>query len=395
MQLLSWMHRKFQKDATGSLQTLVVGSTCTCLLLKPSANNHGEYKTPSNDSIQRWQSRQQCQHHLKEFNDENTEEFSENQSPDIFPGFLTIGTLSVESISEAPTPTFDLPHQLANESGMAEMRYDLKLINEELEKFLKVEAEKEGNTDLSRKNSEASTITLSEEVKEDENDYNSVKMYPLQGYLFGSSNELLETKPKEKKEKVSLFELFKKNTIMARNSIKEADKTQKQAAKEIKSSDHLINKMLHPAQISHKISNCFSGHAAESFPTTRKLNKINQLFHKKVHPENSKAAYAVKDPKVSKYKYKHKTPNSSNTRVDSELGSERSKIRCWGALKRGKKHCSKTDMKLPCDAITGNYLDLPQRYTNGESGDADKEHWINTDEEYFVLELQQNEEVQD
>uniref|UniRef100_A0A803KWL4 Protein LAZY 1-like n=1 Tax=Chenopodium quinoa TaxID=63459 RepID=A0A803KWL4_CHEQI len=355
MKLLSWMHRKFQKDATSSLQTLVVGSTCTCLLLKPSANNHGEYKTPSNDSIQRWQSRQQCQHHLKEINDENTEEFSENQSPDIFPGFLTIGTLSVESISEAPTPTFDLPHQVANESGMAEMRYDLKLINEELEKFLKVEAEKEGNTDLSRKNSEASTITLSAEVKEDENDHNSVKM----------------------------------------SSIKEADKSQKQAAKGIKSSDNLINKILHTAQISHKISNFFSGHAAESFPTTRKLNKINQLFHKKVHPENSKAAYAVKDPKVSKYKYKHKTPNSSNIRVDSELGSERSKIRCWGTLKRGKRHCSKTDMKLPRDAITGKYLDLPQRYTNGESGDADKEHWINTDEEYFVLELQQNEEVQD
>lgn len=390
MQLLSWMHRKLQKDATSSLQTLAVGSSCTCLLLKPSANNQGDYTTPGNDSIQRWQPKQQCQHRLKELNVENTEVFNEKQSTEIFPGFLTIGTLSVEPISEAPTPTFDLPHQVTNESGMAEMTYDLKLINEALEKFLKVEAEKEGNTESSRKNSDASTITLSQEVPEDVTDHNSVKkqVYPLQGYLLGSSNDHLETKPKGKKEKASFYKLFKKSTILDRSSIKETEGTHNQAPKEIKSSDHLMNKILQPTQTSPNISKSLTDHAAESYPTMRKLNKINQLFHKKVHPEISKAVTAAKEPMFSKNK--NNTLKSSASYVDTELGSERGKISCWGTLKKGKKHCSKTDMILPQDAITKKYKD-PLEDTSGGAG---REHWINTDEEYFVLELQQNEGVQ-
>ncbi|XP_021849565.1 protein LAZY 1 isoform X2 [Spinacia oleracea] len=387
MQLLSWMHRKLQKDATCSLQASVVGSSCTCFLLKPSANNQGDNLTPSKDSMQMWQRRQQCQNHLKEFSAENTEEYNGNPSIEIFPGFLTIGTLSVETISEAPTPTFDFPHEVINESGMAEMRYDLKLINEELEKFLKVEAEKEGNTESSRKNSNASTITLSEEVQEDVSHHNSIKkrVYPLQGYLLRSSNQLLETKPKARKEKAYL----KKSAIMDISSIKEADRTKKQATHKIKSSDHLINKLLHPTQFSPKFSNCLSGHAAESFLTLRKLNKINKFFHKKVHPEINKVASTAKDPKVSKYK--NKILNSINTNVDSELGCERSTMSCWGTLKKGKKHCFNTDMKLPQDTTTEKILDLTLKDTSGGAG---KEHWIKTDEEYFVLELQQNEGVQ-
>lgn len=256
---------------------LYSGSSCTCLFLKPSANNQVNYITPSNEAKQKWQQKGHCQHHLKEFNPENNEEFNEKESTDIFPGFLTIGTLSMDPISEAPTPKFDMPHQVTNKGGIPKMKYDLKLINEELERFLKVEAEKEGTTDSSRRNSQASTITLSDEVNEDVNDHNSTnkQVYPLQGYLLGSSTELLTTKPKAKKEKTFLYELFKKSTKKDRRSINEADRTPRQATNEIKSPDHLMSKMQLTTQTSPRITRDFTGHAAESFLTLRRLTKVS------------------------------------------------------------------------------------------------------------------------
>lgn len=51
---------------------------------------------------------------------------------------------------------------------------------------------------------------------------------------------------------------------------------------------------------------------------------------------------------------------------------------CWGTLKKGKKHCFNTDMKLPQDTTTEKILDLTLKDTSGGAG---KEHWIKTDEE--------------
>ncbi|CAO2831248.1 unnamed protein product [Amaranthus hypochondriacus] len=359
MKLFSWMHRKLQQDAsaTTSMQASSLGKSCSCLLLMPS-----------NDSKQMWQPNRHCQ---DEFGGNNDEEFNEEQSSEIFPGFLTIGTLSVEPISEPPTPTFDFPQEVTNEGVMTDMKYDLKLINEELEKFLKVEAENEGSTESSRKNSQASTITLGDEVN-DLSDYNSVdkQVYPLQGYLLGSSTELSETKPKEKKGKTSLYALFKKSTMK--------DRSPKQAIKEIQSSDHLMNKIQQPTQNFPMISENPTRHdAAESFFTLKKLKKINRVFHKKVHPDISKVKVPAKECKYDK----KKNPNSY---IDSELTSGKTRIGCWGALKGNK------DMKLPRDAMNEKKLDE----LNDESDSEEMEHWIKTDEEYFVLELQQNKGVQ-
>lgn len=106
--------------------------------------------------------------------------------------------------------------------------------------------------------------------------------------------------------------------------------------------------------------------------------QIRQLFHKKVHPEISKSAYASKEPKYSKYEKKKQTLSSSNSHVDPMLSSEKTRITCWGTLKKKNNHCSHTDMKLPQDENTKNNMDLPLQDISDGAG---REHWIDTDEE--------------
>ncbi|KAL9380756.1 hypothetical protein Peur_026413 [Populus x canadensis] len=79
---------------------------------------------------------------------------------------------------------------------------DLKLVNNELVKFL--EAEEEGCNDSIARRSYVSTITLSGMQMQATNaeDFGKTVACPLQGYLFGSSIEHPETRFGAKKEKV-------------------------------------------------------------------------------------------------------------------------------------------------------------------------------------------------
>ncbi|XP_039033861.1 protein LAZY 1-like [Hibiscus syriacus] len=129
----------------------------------------------------------------------------------LFHGFLTIGTLQSDcTISEPITPTFTMSRENITEGKTEGTENDLKVINDELDKFLEAEAEEHGSIESSRRSSLVSAITLSDKPMQEVNaeEYVNAIVCPLQGYLFGSSIELPEARFEVKKEKASLEELF-------------------------------------------------------------------------------------------------------------------------------------------------------------------------------------------
>lgn len=91
---------------------------------------------------------------------------------------------------------------------------DLKLISNELEKFLEAEA-KEGHDQPSGRNSDANTIasTIAAAEGVDVEEDNQPMKFPLQEYFFRSQIELSETKVAGKKGRASLGEKSAKNLV--------------------------------------------------------------------------------------------------------------------------------------------------------------------------------------
>ncbi|KAK9678139.1 hypothetical protein RND81_11G190600 [Saponaria officinalis] len=364
MKLFSWMHRKSKTDIASSFKGSATG-------LKSSFDSQGVYATPNNNySTLKWQP--QNNHYFNDFSAENYEESNTRENDEIndeiFPGFLTIGTLSVETVTDPPTPTFGFTSQDINEEATTNIKHDLNLLSEDLEKFLKAEGEMQRTNKLSCDKVEPNTITLSDEVKED--------MCPLQGYLLGSSTEQCGPGEIDDKGKTSLHCLFKRRLMMKRKTIGEDEDSGKKAAKENKSAYHLTKKVLQKPPIF--CSDVSVGCAVKPPRKATKPNKIKSLFHKKVHPEISKAA--EEDNGFSNYE---------NERIidKSKSGIRKSnKIGCWTSLTNGKKRLSKHDVISPADG-TKMHSDLP---TKEMAGCSSTEHWINTDDEFFVLELQEN-----
>jgi len=132
-----------------------------------------------------------------------------------FDGSLTIGTLGSEPISAEPsTPTFPMPFEKMTEEQTDVTENDLKLISDELEKFLQAEAKKVGDESPER-SSHVSIITICEKQTEgmDTKECGDSAVCPLQGYLFNSAIELPETSTQVKKERTSMEQLFKRNNI--------------------------------------------------------------------------------------------------------------------------------------------------------------------------------------
>lgn len=129
---------------------------------------------------------------------------------ELFHGFLTIGTLGSEpNVAEPATPKFAISCQSVNEKETLVTDTELKLLNDELEKFLEAEAE-DVDYDSSERSSFVSTITLSgyqiegTDAEEDEN----MVTCPLQQYLLNSSIECPEVGEEMKNEKRTLRKLF-------------------------------------------------------------------------------------------------------------------------------------------------------------------------------------------
>ncbi|GMY13051.1 protein LAZY 1 isoform X2 [Fagus crenata] len=382
MKLLDWLHHKFRNNSIEPFKDLIIGNPCICLSAQPSIDEQDCYMKPSFGSTYKSRSlkqpKQECE---KSFSDseakreeENLEEETSTVISELFHGFLTIGTLGLEPImSEPATPTFSMPLESINESKTEVTENDLKLINYELEKFLEAE-NREWCDESSGRNSHASTITLSgkpTDVAENE-DYEKILVCPLQGYLFGSSIELPETRKEIKKEKASLAELFHRTKITNEENIEKSERGEIQGKKTHKSAMHLMKKMLKKLHASSRSPiPSAGGDAADSVSTKKILHKVIRVFHKKIHPESSIAAREF----VNSHKYKvKKAPSGGYNNGDQmNLGEDNDGLTLEPMSKMGIQ-CCKTNLNAPRDGLPDSNLSA-------------KEHWIMTDADYLVLEL--------
>ncbi|XP_021299319.1 protein LAZY 1 [Herrania umbratica] len=381
LQLLGWMLHKLRQSNIEPFKDFTIGNYCTCLSAHSSLNDQDS--NPKSASGHGHGSRfstlsqQGSENSFTEFEAKGVEEnFGDEASTVIsglFNGFLTIGTLGSELIiSEPETPTFAM--SLENSEEKAEVtENDLKIINDELEKFLEAEAEEHGSNESSGRNSQVSTITLSGKPMQEANakEYGKTIVCPLQGYLFGSSIELPEARFEVKKEKASLAELFYRAKIAEESPTEKCGKEEMQTKQTNKPVKHLIKKILKKL---HASSGSSTSKETNSVSTKKKLHKVIKLFHRKIHPESSIAERQSKNLHTDKM---NNAPYDDGEYTDGQQvqqgkGHRRLPQGSWS--KEGTQNY-KTISKLPQYGLTG--------FTAGANG----EHWIKTDADYLVLEL--------
>ncbi|OIW14487.1 hypothetical protein TanjilG_19903 [Lupinus angustifolius] len=267
MKLFQWVHRKLRQNNDDTIKDFTLGNPCTYPTMQPALHTKGSFSCINQPSFLSQESYSGFDYSIEE---DKQQEETHAVISEIFKGFLTIGTLGAETVTNEPgTPTFSMPL----ENMHAEVtENDLKLISHELEKFLVAEKE-ERSYESSRRNSHVSIVTLSDEKQIDGSeaeDYGNRSLCPLQGYLLGSSVELKE-KTEVRKERASLAELFHrtKTTTTTRDSI-EVKKTHKSAIQ-------IMKKMLKKVNGSSKSTNT-SGDDAVFASTNKKLQKVG-LYH--------------------------------------------------------------------------------------------------------------------
>ncbi|XP_059639861.1 protein LAZY 1-like [Cornus florida] len=294
MKLLGWMHRRLRRNSNEPFKDFTIGNSLVCLSVQPSLSDQQYYSKPSYSYAYLGKQQGECQEYSSELKTNRVEEFFEEETAiinsELFNGFLTIGTLGQEPInSEPPTPTFPMPFESVTGKKTEVTENELKLINDELEKFLQAEAKEMCNGSSER--SSVSTITLSGKQIEgvDTEEYGDMVLCPLQGYLSGSSIELFETSIAVNREKRPLEQPFKKSNIRYKHPIEKHEDGKKQAHKTY--ATHFMKKMLKKLHSSSKSSKgsaaSAGGEGSASVSTKRKLPKVLRMFCKKIHPERS------------------------------------------------------------------------------------------------------------
>ncbi|KAI4350491.1 hypothetical protein L6164_004942 [Bauhinia variegata] len=389
MKLFQWVHRKFRQNSSDPFQDFTFGNPCTCLTVQSTLDDQYPHTNPSFSSTNQSRfskSRQQeSRASYSEFEDKRDEgKFEEETSTvisEIFQGFLTIGTLGAETVSNEPaTPTFATPSEDIAEMNPEVTENDLKLINYELEKFLEAENKEERFYESSGRNSHVSTITLSGKQIDgaDDEDYGSTSVCPLQGYLFGSSIELTERVSEVRKERASLGELFHRTKITNQDFIEtrgsgEIEETE--FSQTHKSAKHIIRKMFKKIHSSSKNSTASEGDGDDSAARNKRFHKVLRMFHRKVYPENCMNAKACIKSQKGKIKSDLHDCCHGNDTGDPTCPDKSAK----GLAPASKSRKWSTHWKAKWNQ--------PQRgfYRNCSSGK--REHWIKTDSEYLVLEL--------
>ncbi|KAL5581396.1 hypothetical protein UlMin_013838 [Ulmus minor] len=388
MKLLEWMHHKFKHNSIKPFKDLNIGNSCIRLSAQSSQDDQDSYNKPnfgSTDGLASLKrSTQEQEEYFSQF-ETNKDEESFVMISGVFHGFLTIGTLgSGSNINEPETPTFATPLEYITEGEAKVTENELKLINYELEKFLEAES-KEESDESSARYSDVSAITLGGKQMERAEDEDSSKtvVCPLQGYLFGSSIELPETRTEVKKEKASLAELFHRTKMTTEScedkceteeiEEKQTNKTTKNFMKKMIKKFHLCSKSsLHSAsdETTDSVSTKKTlGNATDSVSTKKKLHKVLRMFHRKIHPESSMAAREFVRSKKCKVKNTPKEGGCANGDLIQKVVN----------AKEGTG-CCKNNMN------STQYSSLNYSNLRGK-----EEHWIKIDADYLVLEIQQQE----
>ncbi|KAM6573145.1 hypothetical protein CsatA_017225 [Cannabis sativa] len=409
MKVLDWVHQKFRHNSIKPFKELTIGNPCIRLSAQTSLDDQDSYTKQNFGSKDGFASlkrpKQEEESYFSQYK-ASTEEETSTTISELFHGFLSIGTLGSEAnINEPETPTFatpaleniaDTPTFATPLENIAEGRVlkvtenDLKIINYELEKFLEAESKEEVFDESSARMSSVSTITLGGKQLEgvEDEDYWKTMVCPLQGYLFGSSIELPETREELKKEKASLAELFHRTKITE-------NCTEKYVSEEIpdkhkhKSAAHFMKKMIKKLHLSSKISlhsACGDlpdsvsakkeiGNATDSVSSKKKLHKVMRMFHRKIHPENSADARefirSKCNPKITPNEGGYTHGNLVQKGGDNR-GYRRGPPSMRETQSRMNKLNSSQQSSLSCNNVRGK-----------------GEHWINIDDDYLVLELQQ------
>ncbi|KAF9622287.1 hypothetical protein IFM89_031090 [Coptis chinensis] len=369
MKLLGWMHRKLKQNSSGEpFKDFGIGHSCNCLTGQPSLDEQEYYQKYFSGSRPLKSQKENLLHKSFTGSAEGDQDYFEDESSDVeseyFNGLLTIGTFGSETtlLVEPETPTFPETAESVSEKETNVTENDLRLINEELEKVLAADVKEEKWTDSSGRTSHVSTITLSGT----DGIANGSAVCPLQEYLFGSRVELPQLTTVAKKEnRTSLGELFQKTRVgeeMGDN--KEVKRGEKEREKSVKK---ILKRMILGS----------SSAAADSIAVETKLNKLLQMFHRKVHPEDSTTPKKCSKPNKTDMKnhIPHDGGGSNYSREHTLPDEDSTTIHKISVSKDRVRH--KSHLNTPHVADT----------RSDSSGSGNREYWIKTDADYLVLEL--------
>ncbi|KAK4754664.1 hypothetical protein SAY87_002768 [Trapa incisa] len=343
MKFLGWMHQKLQENRIEPFKDLSMGNYRTC----QSAQQMQEQNSP----VKPYLSLGFGSKHAECKNCDIPIQETHAELPDLFPGLLAIGTLGssdVPMVTDPPTPALvvtlnDITEKITNEA----VPNDLKLINEELEKFIEAESEEEAYSGTSR-NRHASAIPLYE-----------APACPLQGYLFGSIVELPEPQAAEKKNgKVSLGLLYEETNQENRVQMEKHENGEMPGKLMNKSSKGLLKKVLKKfgSSKSRGGGDSSSGPGGDNpVAANKKFQKVLQMLHKKIQPEGSESVKEWKAKMTWWSKKKNNIYRNKNSRGHND------------ARNFTQRQTSKTRYHHPHPISNCSY----------ESGG----HWIKTDAE--------------
>ncbi|KAM7267496.1 hypothetical protein ACFE04_009662 [Oxalis oulophora] len=338
---LGWMHRKLCHNSNEPFKDVIIahsafdGRDCHTSAYFGSKYGSGGLKQPNQE----------------------LENNTTTLKPELFAGFLAIGTFGSEPILSGPaTPTFPM----SSEDVAEVTENDIKLINNEIDKFLDGEANGEGHNEVSSGRCSYVSIVALNGGKPLEGAKDEQLIYPLQDYLFGSSVENSETKVK-----ASLGELFQRTKLEDDPPEKCMNGHHMEVKQPHKSAKHLIKKFLKKLCASSRDSALSSNADSGS-----KKKKLRKMFHKKIHPGSPIAEKEL-------HKVNHENTKSfidDDAYGDIHLDSDKRLFphgfmpvrgaRCYEAIK------------------VHNYEHADHYHSSGNM-----ELWIKTDADYLVLEL--------